>query len=61
MYKCRRCRSCFFEPKRWVETHGFYQGPYEEWSTCPDCDSTDYDEAIVVDREEAALEEADEC
>lgn len=64
MYKCRECGAVFEEPHRWVERHGFDYGPFEKWSACPVCDSCDYDEEHVVEREEelqAALDEEDEC
>ena len=50
-YKCRECGHEFDEPKKWVERHGFTHGPFERWSGCPNCDSTDYDDANVVERE----------
>lgn len=60
-FKCRECGEYFDEPHRWVERHGFDYGPFEHWSACPYCDSCDYDEAYVVEREEeAALEDLDE-
>ncbi len=52
-YKCRECGATFEEPDRWVERHGFTYGPFEHWSACPYCGSCDYDEAYVVEREEA--------
>lgn len=51
-YKCRECGHEFDEPKKWVERHGFTHGPFEHWSGCPHCESTDYDDANVVEREE---------
>ena len=40
--------------------HGFTYGPGEHWSACPYCGSCDYDEAYVVEREEAADLEDDD-
>ena len=50
-YKCRECGEEFDEPYRWVETHGFTDGLYENWSACPNCESTDYDYAHIVQSE----------
>ena len=50
-YKCRECGEEFDEPYRWVETHGFTDGLYENWSCCPHCKSTDYDYAHIVQSE----------
>lgn len=64
MYKCRECGAVFEEPHRWVERHGFDYGPFENWSACPVCDSCDYDDEYVVEREEELqreLDEEDEC
>ena len=59
-YKCRECGEYFDEPHCWIEMHGFTWGPGEHWSACPYCGSCDYDEAYIVEREEAAdLEDAD--
>lgn len=51
MYKCRDCHEEFDEPYVYYETHGFTDGPYEEWSVCPYCDSPDWDDCWTVDRE----------
>ena len=59
-YKCRECGEYFDEPHCWVEMHGFTYGPGEHWSACPYCGSCDYDEAYIVEREEAADLEDDE-
>ena len=60
-YKCRDCGEEFDEPYRWVETHGFTDGLYESWSACPNCKSTDYDYAHIVQSElELWDEEVDE-
>lgn len=59
-YKCRECGEYFDEPHCWVEMHGFTYGPGEHWSACPYCGSCDYDEAYVVEREEAANLEDDD-
>lgn len=62
-YKCRECGEEFDEPHRWVERHGFTNGPFEYWSACPCCGSCDYAESYVVEREEdeeAARELEDE-
>ena len=50
-YKCRDCGEEFDEPYCWVETHGFADGLYEHWSACPNCKSTDYDYAHIVQEE----------
>ena len=60
-YKCRECGEYFDEPRCWVEMHGFTWGPGEHWSVCPHCGSCDYDEAYVVEREEAADLEDDDA
>lgn len=61
IYKCRNCGEEFDEPYRWVETHGFTYGPFEHWSACPNCKSTDYDYAHIVQSElELWAEEVDE-
>ena len=52
IYKCRECGAEFDEPRRWVERHGFTNGPFEHWSACPCCDSCDYGDAYIVEREE---------
>lgn len=57
MYKCRDCHEEFDEPYVYYETHGFTDGPYEEWSVCPYCSSPDWDDCGTVDRE---LEEEDQ-
>lgn len=60
-YRCRDCGEYFDEPHRWVETHGFTDGPYENWSACPCCGSCDYDFSSIVDTEfEFSDEEVDE-
>lgn len=51
IYKCRDCGEEFDEPYCWVETHGFTDGLYEHWSACPNCKSTDYDYAHIVQSE----------
>lgn len=52
-FKCRECGCEFDEPHRYVERHGFTHGPFEQWSECPHCGSCDYDDAYVVEAEEA--------
>lgn len=42
MYRCRECGREFYEPHRYVETHGFTDGLYEEWAECPYCCSPDF-------------------
>lgn len=51
MYKCRCCLRTFDEPYIYYEHHGFYQPPYEEWSVCPYCGESDWDDEDVVNRE----------
>ena len=53
MYKCRECGCEFDEPYTYVERHGFTHGPFERWSECPHCGSCDYDDAYIVEQEEA--------
>lgn len=36
-YVCLECQCAFDTPARFVETHGFSHGPYEEWGGCPEC------------------------
>lgn len=61
-YKCRDCGEYFDEPHRWVEKHGFADGPYEKWSACPHCGSCDYGFSGIVDAElECCDEEVDEA
>ena len=52
-YKCRECGCEFDEPYTYEESHGFNYGPFEKFSECPNCGSFDYDDACVVEREEA--------
>lgn len=62
MFKCRECGCEFDEPRTWVESHGFTHGPFERWTACPNCDSCDYGDANIVERElEVEDEEDDEC
>ena len=60
-YKCRECGCEFDEPHRYVERHGFTHGPFEQWSECPHCGSCDYDDAYVVEAEEARKAEEEEA
>ena len=57
MYKCRECGCVFEEPRNWVERHGFEQGPFEEWSACPNCLSSDYGDEYIVNHEIETEEE----
>lgn len=50
-YKCRECGAEFDEPHQWVERHGLTCGPFERWSACPNCKSTDYDYSHIVQSE----------
>ena len=58
-YKCRECGCEFDEPYTYVERHGFTYGPFEKFSECPNCGSCDYDDAYIVEREEALEAEAE--
>lgn len=40
MYICLDCLKVFENPQKWVETHGLYSPPYEEWGGCPKCGGT---------------------
>ena len=51
IYKCIDCGEEFDEPYRWIETHGFTDGFCEHWSACPNCKSTNYDYARIVQSE----------
>ena len=37
MYVCLDCGDIFASPRRFVETHGFDNPPYEETNGCPSC------------------------
>ena len=56
IYKCRECGSYFDHPLRRVERHGFDNGPMEEWTECPICESSDFGDSFIVETEEAAGE-----
>lgn len=58
-YKCRECGCEFDEPFTYVERHGFTHGPFEKWSECPCCGSCDFDDAYVVEQEEACKAEVE--
>ena len=58
-YKCRECGCEFDEPYTYEERHGFTHGPFERFSECPRCGSCDYDDAYVVEQEEALEAEAE--
>lgn len=58
MYKCRECGCEFDEPRTYEERHGFTHGPFERFTVCPHCDSCDWDDAITVERELEAEEDA---
>ena len=60
MFKCRECGCEFDEPYVYYERHGFTHGPFERWSECPHCGSCDYDDAYVVEAEEARKAEEEE-
>lgn len=51
MYKCNECRCEFEYPEEYYEKHGFSYGPYERWSVCPYCGSTDFGESEDSDYE----------
>ena len=59
-YKCRECGEIFDEPKRVEEPRGEFWGvPCSETCYyCPCCESSDFDEASIVEAEEQ--EELDE-
>ena len=59
-YKCREGGCEFDEPHVYYERHGFTHGPFERWSECPHCGSCDYDDAYVVEAEEARKAEEEE-
>lgn len=66
MYKCRECGCEFNEPFTYVERHGFTHGPFEKFRECPCCGSCDFDDAYIVETEEAyqaeaEIEEDNEC
>ena len=60
MFKCRECGCEFDEPHVYYERHGFTHGPFERGSECPHCGSCDYDDAYVVEAEEARKAEEEE-
>lgn len=49
-YICNNCGAIFESPKTIIEQHGFTEPPYEALSGCPECESTEYDEAVVCFR-----------
>lgn len=46
-YICDECGEEFDEPHTYEERHGFDHGPFEKWSVCPCCGSTDYYEVSI--------------
>ena len=44
MYRCNSCKSEFDEYDTHYEKHGFSDGPFERFATCPYCHSTDFEE-----------------
>lgn len=50
MYICEDCGEVFEEPKTFYESHGLDSPPYEQWSVCPNCSSTNYKEAHECSR-----------
>ena len=48
MFKCRDCEKKFLTPQVHRESHGFYDGLYEEFHSCPFCGG-DYDELIYCE------------
>lgn len=46
MYKCKNCGHLFDdgEQKHVVEKHGFSDGMYEEYDSCPVCGASDFEE-----------------
>ena len=52
-YKCRECGCEFDAPHTYVKRHGFTHGPFERWRECPHCGSCDFDDASIVEQEEA--------
>ena len=50
MFICNECGFVFDEPKEFYETHGLSTPPYEKWLLCPNCDETDFSEAIECSR-----------
>lgn len=60
-YKCRKCHQYFDTPRTYTDWVEFWGSNVPMYSyTCPYCDSEDYDEADVVEREEAEEEEGEE-
>lgn len=51
VFKCRWCGAEFEEPDRFREYHGERDRAPEIWSCCPECGSTDFDEADEVEEE----------
>lgn len=37
MFRCEDCGHVFEEGKKVSESHGFDNGPFEEWVVCPVC------------------------
>lgn len=44
MYRCHECKNEFSTPETATETHGLQFPPYETYSLCPICKSTDIEE-----------------
>ena len=42
MYYCHSCNCEFEAPEIIIETHGLSSPPYEKFSVCPFCRSTDF-------------------
>ena len=54
-YMCLNCEAEFEEPKDYTETHGFTEPPYEEYKGCPECGSTEYEDAVECYRCEEVM------
>lgn len=52
MFKCNNCGHEFENCDTHFETHGLSCGPFEEFSTCPSCRSTDFEDIGLEEQED---------
>lgn len=52
MFKCNNCGHEFENCDTHFETHGLSFGPFEEFSTCPSCRSTDFENIGLEEQED---------
>lgn len=60
-YRCRECGKYFDKPRQYTDWVEFWGANVPMYSyTCPHCDSSDFDEADVVEQEEIQIMEVSE-